>query len=279
MPFNKIYFQNTTEIPTHIQQSISDGNIFKANVIKLLKDGVILDLKGKFITAKTDISLKIGQELILKFDGISKGQFILKKIDVNTKLGVREVESGELLKEIGIKPSETNLDILNKMLEYKLPVNKETFSKVMEILNKLKPEYQSLNIVMNYLKENVLLDFHIPFLIDGEQYNSRILVISEDEGEGNQPELNKYKIVFYIETRNLDTVKVELVAQKNSLDGTFYVEKGEIADFIKKHIYGLEKLLDDTGYSFCNMDVNLMPLERKSATLIDSKFSRIDIQV
>ena len=76
------------------------------------------------------------------------------------------------------------------MLEHKLPINKETFTNIIDILNKLNLEYQLLDIAVNYLKKISCLIFKF-FLINGEKYNSRILVTNKDEDSRNKSNLNK----------------------------------------------------------------------------------------
>ena len=77
MFIDRVYFQSViSELPSDLEKGIAAGDFLKASVVKVLKDRVILDLKGMLINAKTEIDLTTGEELILKFDGVLRTAYI-----------------------------------------------------------------------------------------------------------------------------------------------------------------------------------------------------------
>lgn len=156
MFIDRVYFQSViSELPSDLEKGIAAGDFLKASVVKVLKDRVILDLKGMLINAKTEIDLTTGEELILKFDGVSEGQLILRKVKNMSATRTREIDVVELLQEIGITVSKENINIANKLLEYKLPINKEMFNKAAALLHKLGLTDESLDTAMHLLKGNI----------------------------------------------------------------------------------------------------------------------------
>ncbi|HHU69735.1 MAG TPA: hypothetical protein GXZ31_05465 [Thermoanaerobacterales bacterium] len=281
MFIDRVYFQSViSELPSDLEKGIAAGDFLKASVVKVLKDRVILDLKGMLINAKTEIDLTTGEELILKFDGVSEGQLILRKVKNMSATRTREIDVVELLQEIGITVSKENINIANKLLEYKLPINKEMFNKAAALLHKLGLTDESLDTAMHLLKGNILFTFLIPlYNISGELFNSKVLVLNEKQNNKNKIDLNNTKICFKIETKNIGMVLVELDVSDIKIRCMFSVEKDEIIDFLKRHIYKLEEALNDIGYLSVETEIKPKANVESPEFITDNKISRIDIKV
>lgn len=280
MSMDRVYFQSIiSELPSDLPKGIVPGDILKVKVIEALNNKVILNLKGMLITAKAEIDLTVGEELMLKFDGVCQGQLIFKKVKGTSAGENRENNVAEVLREIGINDSEENVEIANKLLEYKLPVNKDIFSKVVGLLYKLGLTDQSLDTVMHILKGDVPFAFFIPLNINGELFNSKIWVSDEGQNDKNNIGSNKTKICFKVETKNMGVAFFEIDISYKKLKGILCVEKDETIDFLNRHIHKLKDALIDIGYLAVDIDIKAAVHEESSALITDNKISRIDIRV
>ncbi|MCX7921838.1 MAG: flagellar hook-length control protein FliK [Clostridia bacterium] len=120
------------------------GDIIRAQIIDFTTNEVMLKLfDGTTFTASTMTALdaKKGEFLEFSVKGKNESQLFLETVKGNSNLVNSEDAGNEIKKQIasmGIKPSVENLEIAKQIKTHNLPLNKETFNKIAELLLKFK---------------------------------------------------------------------------------------------------------------------------------------------
>lgn len=121
------------------------GNIFKGQIIEILGDKIIIDIKGRgnlHATMETDIELIKGDELSFLVKS-SKGSKIslkpLYKEDTsNVDLDTQGKNSSitKLLKDMNIKESKLSIELTENLMKYNIPITKSNLSEGIKNLEK-----------------------------------------------------------------------------------------------------------------------------------------------
>lgn len=243
---------------------LKPGDILKVKVVEILNDKVILDLKGKLIPAKTDITLREGEELFLKFQGFSEGQLTLRKIDSepSLKTDILQTDLERVFKELGLFPTERNLLIGRKLMEFHLPVNRETIQIVNQLLSRLAgPLDNRINAVLHLIKGDIPISEGIletvysyiqgrPSLGNDISEIERSLQRLEEclqeaagERKGSEAMPERKQLIEFIEK-----MRDSLMRMKIELNGGAAVKdlQGKLKAFLEgKHLERFMKLMDE----------------------------------
>lgn len=154
--FPKVHQQsNVNGIQKGVQQ-LQPGDVFKGIVENITKDQVLLKmLNGTMMNARlgTNVELKMGQKLSFKVQSSENGQIVIKP-EGNIQQG-KEAVAHHALKEAGIPLTKENMNMIFKLIDQKLPINK----KFVQNLNRQVNQNQlPLNKVLFMLKQNLQIN-------------------------------------------------------------------------------------------------------------------------
>ncbi len=202
------------------ENTFKEGSIFKAEILEILEDFILLDVRGqKPIKASSDIDLKslVGKEISFLVKSNENGKMELKPLIkeglVSESLGEESKDSiRKILNNFNIKETELSLDLVESLMEYKVPVSEENVLEAIKTLEKLV-ELRSLD------EEDKVVLFEKENLAE-TKLEKEPAYIKQESTEALEDEI--------IRISEKTNVKNLLIVDKNS-----YPEKEDLSNIIK----------------------------------------------
>lgn len=201
---------------------IKPGDVLKARVVKILQDSVILNLKGKLISAKTRINLKKGQQIELVYRGISE------EGDVEFRL------------------------IKNKS---KPPVIERDISEI-----RTKQGIQKSLLVLSNKKDVSSSDFiflQLPVVFNGEYHTANIKIQKRPCRKNKSLGSHRLRIELSVTTKNLNTVYITAEIFNKQINGEIQVTNIKTKHMIEKKLDLLEKRLIELDYKVVGFKIRI----------------------
>ncbi|MFH1449343.1 MAG: hypothetical protein ABIG09_02915 [bacterium] len=145
-----------SEASTYLEGKIEVGEILKAQVQAIYKDSkVSLDIKGKNFTAFTNLSFNKGEIIDLQVKELTP-QIIFQLIPQGENQvyanKYTHLDLKNILKSLEVPVNKENINIVAKLLEYNLPLNKEVILEINKNLQALNLNHLSDIETLVFLK-------------------------------------------------------------------------------------------------------------------------------
>ncbi|MDI6785954.1 MAG: hypothetical protein QMD92_04510 [bacterium] len=126
---------------TQLEKKVEEGEIIRCQVKATLKQGkVLINLKGTNFVASTDLSFNQGEIVDLQVKELAP-KIILQLIPHRESSAFvskyTQIDIKNILKSLDLPINKENMGIVKKLLEYNLPLNKETISEIISNLSNL----------------------------------------------------------------------------------------------------------------------------------------------
>ncbi|MDI3534165.1 MAG: hypothetical protein PWQ82_530 [Thermosediminibacterales bacterium] len=201
---------------------IKPGAVLKARVVEVLQDSVILNLRGKLISAKTRINFKKGQQIELVYRGISKEGAVEFRLTKNKS-----------------KP----------------PVIERDISEI-----RIKQDIQKPLLVLSNKKNASSSDFiflQVPVVFNGEYHTANIKIQKRPYRKNKSVDSHRLRIEFSITTKNLNTVYITAEIFNKQINGEIQVTNIETKYIIEKKLDLLEKRLKELDYKMVDFKIRV----------------------
>jgi len=126
------------------------GDTVFGRIFGFLDGKVVGIFNGVPLLAQTDLPLKVGQKILARVADIKNGKYILKILQEKGTSNPQE-RLQEIMLSLGIKSTTANLQILKKILAYKLPIQKDFFLLAQAVA---KDSYFSLAVFLRMVAFN-----------------------------------------------------------------------------------------------------------------------------
>ncbi|WP_105619574.1 flagellar hook-length control protein FliK [Vallitalea okinawensis] len=154
--FAKIHQQTNINNTQKGILQLQPGDVFKGVVENITKDQILLKmLNGTMLNARlgSNVELKMGQKLSFKVQSSDNGQIVIKP-EGNLQQG-KEAVAQHALKEAGIPLTKENMNMIFKLVDQKLPINKNFVQTINRHVNQ---NQIPLNKVLFMLKQNLQIN-------------------------------------------------------------------------------------------------------------------------
>lgn len=272
-----------------------EGNLIEGEILEIEEEFISIDVKDfGIIKAKSERPLNKYKGKILNFviKESSPNRIKLKPIldNINLKessyLSIdRDKYVLSILKEFNIKPSYVSMDLLDNLMKFNLPINKENLIYGVGVLDK----FEQLSNVKK--EEMVILADSSKDVIDIEKEDIRNLIIIENTQHTMQSDYRDYKEDIDIAINQLDNyiskdeihkdlLKTIIVFMKYNIKPTlnnikYFLEINENFTLFSKDFEILKKIMDN---KFTNHLKRIMISNgglRNSAKEINSRYEEI----
>lgn len=221
---NNILFNDKEEI-------FKEGALIKGEILEVIEDLVFIDIKGQgIIKASSEKELKnfIGKEMVFSVK-TSEGKEIQLKPLLDEKMSQiflsNEIKNNnsviKMLKELNIKPNKYSLELVETLMKYNAPINKEILINGIKTLEKLQQlmdikttdkviliEQNNLTEDKNMYPEKV--DIKNLFVVDKKDYSNEkdlTYIVKEYLGEefDKKSQSNFIKTISFFVKNNIKT--------------------------------------------------------------------------
>ncbi len=294
------------------------GRIVSAEVIETIGDRVFLDIRGKVVNARTQLSFTSGQKLELKVAGIKNGEIVLKLPSVKPQeirarqnpVNTDAMRQSTLNRVLTMFSREELKNFLNKLEDISIS---DMLRKIAADLNSSSDTTQLARTLEAYLKnfralaENLQV-FNRSELIEGFLnfcFKDSLLNRLDDEflyftfplranGEwevaelrvktrGNKKKIDvakKLRIDLKITTKNLGTIMAEFLLHDRDIVGDIKVQNHQLQKIVGEEMYKLETALNE-GFNVVSLKCSVAgnQAEKSCHAVYRFKESEFDLKI
>lgn len=235
-------------------ESLKPGAIVKARILEMTEEFILIDIKGHGVTKATlesNLTALKGEEVSFMVKSIMDNKIELKTLFTNEDLkedlsnyGGKDNSISLLLKSLNIKETDSSVLLLEKLMDYKVPINEDnlndaikTFDKLLQLTN-LSEDNKVVLLSEFTLEKRDVLNLN-QALKEGDSIQSSVLDIKD-----NKPN-NLDGSIFKKSTSEEITLKDEGIEQlilpekvniKNLLivEKNDYLEKEDLSSLVKE---------------------------------------------
>lgn len=144
-PIDQVSAKELTLIASPLKGSqlhIEQGQIFSGRVLSVTNDGIIVNLAGLKILAKTNLSLVEGSSIRVRVEELADDKIILRLLGSDSGLKatltpLNNSDIKEMLIKFGLPQSGINTEIIKVLVESGVPVTKEMITEADHLLKQL----------------------------------------------------------------------------------------------------------------------------------------------
>ncbi|ATW25248.1 flagellar hook-length control protein FliK [Candidatus Formimonas warabiya] len=118
----------------HESSQLNKGDIFRATVVDVKNDQVVLRIRGELLQAASTVPLKAGETALFQVKEIKDRLLVLKKQESFLPLS-GEKTMGSLLEELGLPVSPEGKQVVSHLLSKELPLSKNLIEQILKGLN------------------------------------------------------------------------------------------------------------------------------------------------
>ncbi|HHY05222.1 MAG TPA: hypothetical protein GX534_08570 [Thermoanaerobacterales bacterium] len=226
------------------------NDILNAKILEKSEDGYIIDLLGKSIFARSDLELKVGQNINLRLINKSGNKIVFKIAKDNDRLNTSgknqicdsfdspEVKSAiTLLSKLNLpitkQSLETLRDIYSKLLKQK-PLNDDNANSSLRQETTQGQTETRLNLgikALNLLYQKSQLEHISFFMLTMPCPKTQLIVKQSGQYEDNG---STSTFSFIVETTNLGSILVKILKQQETISSTLIFEDKKGLDIARK---------------------------------------------
>lgn len=219
----------------NFENLFKEGSIFKAEILEVLDDLILIDIKGQgIIKTSSDVNIEslVGEEVSFLVKSNENGKIQLKPLikEAAENLPLQDKPDNpisKILNTFNIKENEISIDLVESLMKYNVPITEENLLEAIKVLEKLL-DLTSLNEedkVVLFEKENIIENKAIK--------NSNVVERESSEVVDPKKSVENKVVNLSKENENINLVEKTNVKNLIILDKDAYPEKEDLSNLIK----------------------------------------------
>jgi len=266
---NNLIFSNKNNFIKEIL--FKEGSIFKGKILEINENTALINIpEFGILEAMLDITSQIStdQQILFLVESVYDNKIYLKPLQDDLKASQSYYKENSILKllaEIGIEKNEATLKLVENLMSYNFPINRDALIKAVTILEKLNvfsKLSEEIKVILPYNSNNTLLDISDK---DIGQLDIRYLFVTNEKLDNEIENSISNSIKDYIINQikfddNENFIKITSYLIRNNIEPTLRNLK-----FIKELDENPEKFFEDIQeiFKLAKYD-NVLKIEDKS---------------